>query len=281
MIKLFALDLDGTLLDSRSILRKENIKALRDLEASGVRVILASGRVFSSVLYQAQKISKDPVLIANNGALMGMDYDKLFIENPLDFTILEKLIDISIKNKLKFHFYSLDTYYSNELDLESLDHLRKDIDYGLNYQANLDISNDPLLKLKTKGESCYKFLINGIDKSKISRDSLVTIIKDRLNDQVYITSSYEDAIEITSKGTSKLSAIYGLCEKMGISKNSFAAIGDSDNDLEMLEKASLSFAMSNANDKVKNISDHILEDNDGKAISQAVEIIKEHNRCLI
>ena len=44
MIKLFALDMDGTLLDSKSRLREETIDALKDLQASGGRVLLCSGR---------------------------------------------------------------------------------------------------------------------------------------------------------------------------------------------------------------------------------------------
>lgn len=281
MIKLFAIDLDGTLLDSNSKMSEENIKALKDLEASGVRVVISSGRVLSSTLYQAKKISNNPVVIANNGALAGSSYDNLFVNKKLDIEILKRLYEICLDNKLSFHFYSKDTYYSNTLDVKTIDHLGLEVDYGLNYQVKIHISDDPVGEMIRYKDDPYKFLINGLGESSIGEVGLRKLLEKVFADEVYITSSYKGALEITSKNTSKVSAIYALCEKMGINIESFSAIGDSTNDKEMIKKSSLSFAMGNASDELKNIATYVVSSNDENGIVDAVKLIKECNQCLI
>lgn len=276
MIRIFALDMDGTLLDSDSKLSEDNIKALRDLESTGVRVVLASGRVFKSVLYFASKISTNLCIIANNGALLGSDYDNLFFEKSIDDKYLDRLYDLALENDLDFHFYDLDTYYSNKLKIEKLDHLREENDNE--YTTNILISDDPLRELRAKNHKAYKFQINKTNDHPLGSEGIEKLVRDEFSDRLYMTSSFGGVLELMSKGVSKFDTLLVLADKLGFSRENIATIGDGLNDLEMTQGSKLSFAMGNGREELKEIASHIVSDNNSGGIREACEIIKEYNR---
>ena len=69
MIKLFAMDLDGTSLDSNSILQEKTIKALKKLDENGIKFVFTSGRAMPSVRYLMSLTGIDNPSVTNNGAL--------------------------------------------------------------------------------------------------------------------------------------------------------------------------------------------------------------------
>ena len=277
MIRILAIDIDGTLLNSKSILEKKTIDALRELEEIGVRIVLNSGRVFSSVMYYARQIFKKPVVIANNGAILGSDYDNIIKSSPLEDEVVDRLYSLSKQNKLDFHFYDLDTYYSDTFNERKLKHLLKDPNVNSDYSVNLSISDNPLKDLRAKNHKAYKFQLNGISED----DEIVKVIKNEFNDKLYFTSSINGVVEMMTKNVSKLETLKELAKITGLKTSNIAAIGDGLNDYEMLSGAEISFAMGNSKDELKEIANHVVRDNDNGGIIEACEIIKEYNRCLI
>lgn len=277
MIRILAIDIDGTLLNSKSILEKKTIDALRDLEEIGVRIVLNSGRVFSSVMYYARQISKNPVVIANNGAILGSDFDNILKSYPLEDEVVDRLYSLSKENKLDFHFYDLDTYYSDTFNEGKLKHLLKDPTIDADYSVNLSICDNPLEVLRNKNHRAYKFQINGIKEDY----EIVKTIKNEFNDKLYFTSSINGVVEMMTKNVSKLETLKEFAKITGLKTSNIAAIGDGQNDYEMLSGAEISFAMGNAKDELKEIANHVVSDNDSGGIIEACEIIKEYNRCLI
>ena len=277
MIRILAIDIDGTLLNSKSILEKKTIDALRELEDIGVRIVLNSGRVFSSVMYYANQISKNPVIIANNGAILGTDYDNIIKSYPLEDEVVNRLYNLSKENKLDFHFYDLDTYYSDTFNERKLKHLLKDPNVNSDYSVNLSISDNPLKDLRAKNHKAHKFQLNGISED----DEIVKVIKNEFNDKLYFTSSINGVVEMMTKNVSKLETLKELAKITGLKTSNIAAIGDGLNDYEMLSGAEISFAMGNSKDELKEIANHVVRDNDNGGIIEACEIIKEYNRCLI
>lgn len=277
MIRILAIDIDGTLLNSKSILEKKTIDALRELEEIGVRIVLNSGRVFSSVMYYARQISKNPVVIANNGAILGSDFDNIIKSYPLEDEVVDRLYTLSKENKLDFHFYDLDTYYSDTFNEGKLKHLLKDPITNGDYSVNLSISDNPLEVLRNKNHKAYKFQINGIKED----DEIVKTIKNEFNDKLFFTSSINGVVEMMTKNVSKLETLKEFAKITGLKTSNIAAIGDGLNDYEMLSGAEMSFAMGNSKDELKEIASYVVSDNDSGGIIEACEIIKEYNRCLI
>lgn len=78
-------------------------------------------------------------------------------------------------------------------------------------------------------------------------------------------------LECIPEGVDKGLGLTKLCEYLGISLTEVMVIGDSDNDLEMIEIAGTKIAMGNAYDCVKKIADHIVSTNDEDGVAEAIE----------
>ncbi|MDU2354268.1 MAG: HAD-IIB family hydrolase, partial [Anaerococcus sp.] len=136
MIKLFAIDMDGTLLNSKNRINESSIEAIRKLNESGVKTVLCSGRVVTSLKVNNDILQTDNPMIANNGAVIKVNSKKVLSTHPLEDKHLKEIIDFCENHKFVYHFYDEDTFYSNSLDFDRLEHLKRDTDYGLNYQCN-------------------------------------------------------------------------------------------------------------------------------------------------
>ncbi len=274
MIKLFAMDLDGTSLDSNSILQEKTINALKRLDENGIKFVFTSGRATPSVRYLMESTGIDNPLVTNNGALAFINKENLIYQNPLKYEEVEELINFSQENKLFFQFYDLDTYYSNRMCPERFNHLEKDSTYGMNYQVNFSFSTKPLKELKLRKSSAFKFQIF-LDKNDSNK--LSTILEKVSEMGLYATTSSYGMIEIMQKNVNKFKGLSEISYLLGISKEEMAAIGDQDNDIPMLENVGMSFAMGNAIDKVKEISDFVVSTNDEFGLVDAINIVLEKN----
>ena len=279
MIKLLAIDIDGTLLDSSNKLRDNTVQALKELNSIGVVTVLASGRALSSVRYYTKLMGFDNPCIGNNGAVISLSENNIYKRKTIDEDLLIDLYEYTLEEKLNFHFYDNDTFYSNTLDINRINHLKIDTDYGMNYQVRLEINEDPVRKFLEEGKKANKFQIVGNIDNPISEGAIFNQYLNRYEDKLYITRSNKNVIEIMNKQVNKYLAIKDLLDLMGIDKEEFAAIGDSYNDIEMVTSAKLGFAMGNANESLKDVCNHIVADNDSDGILDCVSIIKDYNKC--
>ena len=94
---------------------------------------------------------------------------------------------------------------------------------------------------------------------------------------VTLTRSGPGFLDITPQGVHKALTLRQLCEKRGISLKELAAIGDGNNDREMLAEAGLSFAPNNAVEAVKTQVDHLVGNCEEGAFAQAVAMILNQN----
>lgn len=274
MIKLFAMDLDGTSLDSNSILQEKTIKALKKLDENGIKFVFTSGRAMPSVRYLMGLTGIDNPSVTNNGALAYINKEKIIYQNPLKYEEVEELIKFSEENKLFYQFYDMDTYYSNRIWPERFDHLENNSLYGMNYQVNFSFSTDPLKELKLRKNSAFKFQI--FPNIKNPEEERKILEKVDLMD-LYPTTSAFGMVEIMQKNVNKFNGLSEIGNFLGISKEEMAAIGDQDNDIPMLKNVGLSFAMGNAIDEVKEIADYIVSTNDDFGLVDAINIVLEKN----
>ena len=86
-----------------------------------------------------------------------------------------------------------------------------------------------------------------------------------------MSSSIPDYIEFVPKGITKNKALENLCKKLNICKNEVIAIGDAENDIQMLKFAGMGIAMGNADEKTKSISDYITDSNNNDGVAKALE----------
>lgn len=278
MIKLFAIDMDGTLLNSSSRINPSAKEAIKKLNEAGVKTVLTSGRVMSSIKIASKDLGFKNPMVANNGALIKLDDEKVLSHHPLEDSHIKELVKFCEDHKFIYHFYDEDTFYSNRLDDERLKHLRLDTDYGLNYQCNISITENPYKDLKQKGKPAYKILIGCLSSHPYGEEKAIDIIKKAFDSKLYITSSGPGAIEIMEPNVNKWEGIKILANHLGIKSDELAAIGDSYNDLPMVENAHLGFAMGNGNEDIKEAASYVVSDNNSDGIKEAAEIILNYNK---
>ena len=278
MIKLFAFDIDGTLLDSNSKINLNSKIALSKLNDAGIKVVLASGRVFSSVRYNQKPLGVEGPIVATNGSLISLDGKDIHNGYYLEESLLKALYDFCIRYKLDFHIYDDENYYTNRVNLNKIKHLEIDNDYGMNYQVNLIYKDNPISYLLDNKKKALKFQISGLDEKDISRDEIIKLLNDEFSENLYITSSGFSQIEIGNKNATKWSSIEEICKILGIYNNEVAAIGDANNDIPMVKGAKIGFAMGNAKDELKKVADVVVGDNDSDGILEAVSYVLEANK---
>lgn len=274
MIKLFAMDLDGTSLDNNSILRKETIDALKKLDKNGIKFVFTSGRAMPSVRYLMSLTGIDNPFVTNNGALAMINKEKSIYTKGIDDKKIKELINFSENNELSYQFYDVDTYYSNRIRPERFNHLKKDSKYGMNYQVNFSFSTNPLKELNNRKNTALKFQIFPDVEKKEEKIMVLEKVKEL---DLYATSSNDKVIEIMEKDVNKFNGISEIGSFLGINKNEIAAIGDQDNDIPMLENSILSFAMGNSIEKVKEVCDYTVSTNENFGLVEAINIVLEKN----
>lgn len=268
MIKLVAIDLDGTLLNSHKIISRENIETLQLAMEKGVKIVICSGRIFKGARIYANLVSTTAPLIACNGAVIkDMDTQETLYANTLKKEDCLSVIDICHREEIYFHLYIEDTLYTESMKFGSAFYLKMNEELAPENRINILLEKDLGQILRTSSIPPLKIVVESEDHDKLSRvKKLVTEIQ-----TVEVVSSHFDNFEVMNQGVSKGSALKFLGEKYGLDKNEIMAIGDNENDLSMLEYAGLGVAMGNGEDFVKEKVGHITLDNDNHGVAEAIK----------
>jgi len=246
--KLLALDLDETLLDANSQISAENQAAIRRAVDKGILVTIATGRMFRSALSYARQLKIDLPLITYHGALIRTVSGKDLFYRPVPLIEAREIIDIVQAQNLHINVYVHDQLFVAE-ENRYTDAYRKFAKVPLKVVGDLQ-----------------SFLIEPPTKLSIIGDNkqLVEIQKElwqRYGDKLEIAFSLPQYLEITDKEATKGKALAFLAKMHKIPRQQVAAIGDSYNDISMLEYAGIGVAVANACADVKAAADIITESN--------------------
>ncbi len=272
-IKMLALDLDGTLFTRQGVITKKSLEAIQKVSKKGIEVVIASGREYESLPWEQLKDVDIRYVVTSNGAsVLEAGSRKVLYAEYLD---AKKMIPV-FKFLLEKQIYmtiSIDGAGYNPLQvLPYLDYLGfpeyvKDI-------ARKQKKVMPDLISYLEGEdarvqkACLNFQILGENKF-LNYEEAYEYLK-KCPDIQLVDGGY-NSLEFTKKGISKGSGLKILGEKLGISMEEIMAIGDSENDMEMLKSVGLGIAMGNAPDHIKNIADAVTSDNEHEGVAEAIE----------
>ena len=254
--KLIAFDLDHTLLNKETLLSEENSRALSTLVARGVTVVPNSGRTFTEMPDFIRNHPAFRYLLHSDGAVI---FDKAtgkryceYMQPPLLDEILgvlrsyETLITyrtggVSYVKRECFNDDSLAYYQMGELYKRFL------------YETNRPCDDlDALMENETECEMMCVFFHD---------DRELEACRKRLaeNESIIVASSAPHNIEIFSTRAGKGTALLRLADLLGIDHGETIAVGDSENDMDMVCKAGLGLAMKNGRTLLKNAADAVLD----------------------
>ena len=113
--KIIAVDMDGTLLNDDKHISDYNLEMISKAVKSGVKFVIASGRVPSGLKFYEATVSKNQPMICCNGAIILDDNKKLIYSNYIDKKSILQVIDVLREERdTYYHFYSEDIIYGEQ-----------------------------------------------------------------------------------------------------------------------------------------------------------------------
>lgn len=257
MIKLVALDLDGTTLDSSRLISQENICAVREARARGVTVAIATGRMHSTAVTVSAPLGSDLPIASYNGALVRMGaVGPEVLRMPVPVDEGRRIVKLLHDWGLVFHAYFDDDMYALRRSQPTSDYEAK---YGNVAQILPDLD-------EFASRESMKYLVLDTAERILAIEPMVRQIA---GPSLSVMRSQPGLLEIVNARASKGAALEHLARVMGISISETMAIGDSENDIDMLKAAGVSIAMANASESVKAAAQHVTASNDDSGVAAA------------
>ena len=276
-VRLFAIDVDGTLLDGTHRLRSEVKEAVNGLAGSGVKVVLATARGPQAVVEIVQQFDFAPSLICFSGGWIGeldsasMGPANVRSDQRLQTDIACSIVSLAINQGVEPNVFTPDSWRVRKLTDEIAEEIRI-----VNLQP---VVSDELLAGDI--EPSKIMLISRLDMADTALPSIERSIQSLSTVAVStITYSKRNYLEILPAGVNKAKAVAALSQFLGVNLSEVAAVGDGLNDLEMLSEAGFAIAMGNASDRLKAAVDLVVRSNDEAGVAQAVEEILTRNGAV-
>lgn len=268
-VRLFAIDVDGTLLDSSHRLGAEVRDAVCRLAGSGVQVVLATARGPQAVRDIVRQFDFSPQLICFSGAWIG-ELDTQFLEpkyvlvdRRMPGDIARSVVATALAQKVEPNVLTPESWrvraLTNEISEECAIVNQRPV-----VTENLLGNNEEPSKI---------MLISSLEEAATTLPQIAAAV----GAAVGAAFSKPNYLEILPIGVNKAKALSILADALGLELSQVAGIGDAPNDLEMLSAVGLAFAMGNASDRVKAAADSVVGTNDEGGVAQAVAQILTHN----
>ncbi|UOR10790.1 Cof-type HAD-IIB family hydrolase [Halobacillus amylolyticus] len=279
-MKMIAIDLDGTLLNSRSKISEENIAAIKKAQSKGVEVVIATGRAEFDVREVFAKTDVSTWVIGANGATIHQPDRECFSAVPIDPNDGKDILQWLEQEQFYYEVFSdsaiLTPQNGRELLNIELDRIR-----SANPQA--DVSDLKLAMEKQFGQQGF-FQVDSFQEILDANVPLYNVLafsfdqekldlgwrQFELREDLTLVSSSLHNFELEHKNASKGIALSKLANHFGMNLRDVGAIGDSPNDLSMLEVTGHSAAMANGRNVVKEASDFITKSNDEHGVAYTI-----------
>lgn len=277
-IKLLALDLDGTLLDTSSRVPEANAHALRLAQQAGVQVALCTGRNLTETrAFNAQlNASADWAVIANGAAVLRFSDKTQIAFDGLDDRMCRTVLEVCAQFGVDPCLYTAEKLYYGHEFLRFLQEIRRRGRVSLSetaegYEFVADAAQWRAVLEREDGKIAKAILHH-----------LVPAVVDQMTQVLAESGLFELApsvmfggelknVEINRKGVHKGCALRQLAAQLGLDMDEVMAIGDSDNDLTMLQMAGLGVAMANAQPHIRASADAVTLDNASNGVAAAVK----------
>lgn len=265
MIKLIAIDMDGTLLNSKKELLEETKQYFKEFHTKGTEtlLVLCTGRPETGIrpyLKDLGYLEENHYIISQNGAnIYESQTGNRIMDAFVDSVEIQKWIELGKKHGVSVMGAGVDYYYSFDEDPTEW------------MEFDVKIVNGSIKRI-TKEESLstdfYKLLLLG-DVEQLNE--FETIIPKEWRDEFYVVRSQKYLVEVLRKGVNKAFGLEKLAAALNIEPSEIASIGDAANDIEMLEYSGLAITMGNASEEVKAIADIVTDTNENNGVIKAID----------
>ncbi len=267
-IKLIAIDIDGTLITPDKRITPRVREILRCVEDKGIMVSLVTGRLYPTCKRYALELGlSGPCVIYQGAMIIDHRTDNVLYELRIPKDKALRVIRYSRKHNLALNVYMDQfTFYTEKPNQYSiLDAQLNEVELQVVKDLEEIVVNDPLKLMFVDDPEIISKL-----EEKFSN----------LDDELIALTSLPQFLEIVNKNATKASALKWIADRFNIKREEVMAIGDSHNDIPMLEWAGIGVAMENADEKVKSHADFVTLSNTEDGVAYAIELLFMRNLDL-
>ncbi len=266
-IKVIATDMDGTLLDPKGQLDLPRLEKILDkLDQCDIRFVIATGNEVHRMRQLLGHLAERVVLVVANGArifennelIQAQTWDDAMVDRALAHFKGRECQDQFVVTAMNGGFVKEGTVFS-ELDKFMTPEMIEKLYQRMNFVDEFDSS-----------------LFGGVLKMSMvvgeeRLDSVLQEINDLFDGHVRAVSSGYGCIDILQDGIHKAWGLVELLKRWNLKSEQIMAFGDSENDIEMLELAGISYAMENAEEAVKRVASKVAPANSQAGVYQVLE----------
>lgn len=259
-IRLIALDLDGTLLRSDKTISARTLQTIQTAREQGVIVAIATGRMYSTARAYGKLLGLGdmPMVLYAGGLIQTVETGKKLYEKTIPVEDAQTLLTMA-----KEQGWQMQTYIDDVLRAAVSDRWVQGYERKTGAQAV--ICGDDFYQPQGP---CNKILSRGPHEELLQRKAYIDA---HMPGKLQVLFSEDTFLEIMPTEVDKGRGLQRLADLFGVSIEETMAVGDSQNDIDMLKAAGLSVTMENAHDEIKQIAGYVTASNDEDGVAQAIE----------
>lgn len=257
MIKMIAVDMDGTFLDANmryDIKRFERI--YQHLKQNNILFVVASGNQYFQLKSFFPHLDEEIAYVAENGAMI-IDRNTLIHIGAFDPQDVKEILALIEDKNLK-HTVQCTPTMAYVIQDEPMIEVAKKYYHKLSEIEDFQLIKDPTIKFNLNFE-------------ETQTDELVDLFNERFKGRIKAVSSGHGNLDLITVSTSKAEALKKLAASRNISADEVMVFGDGGNDIDMLMWAKESYAMANAPDKIKAIAKSLAPSNHEQGVLTILE----------
>lgn len=272
-IKLVALDLDGTLFDNSSRISKRNLTAIRSITDKGIHVVISTGRPFEGIPFdQIKGTGINYAITANGSGIYEISTGKCLYENAMDEELVTPILNFLLTRDIHIDAFIGGKGYTPIQCVETAQKLTVPSSIK-NYIITTRTRLDNILQFIHENQlKVQKMTLNfypAADGTLIDRETVRKFLVS--NPSITTVCGGYNNLEFTRADANKGVGLRKLAEILGVNPDATMAIGDTENDLAIIEAAGIGVAMGNATDAVKARADYVTTTNTKDGVAAAIE----------
>ena len=271
MVQLLAIDIDGTLLDSKGRVPAANLAAIHRAAGGGVRIVVATGRSFHFALQALGDLPDDLTLLAYNGAIARTRGGDTLLRRLLPQALAREVLAATIEWRHETACV-FDRPLAGQLVYDRMDWTGPNRAGFMRRNAAIiqavdrledAVSEDPVQVTFNGGVQTMRAISARLAGHPVAPRLEVTLTE-------YPQRDFS-MVDVCGAGTTKGSGLAALAGLFGIEQSAVMAVGDNHNDRDMLEWAGIGVVMGNAEPELKHADFHETGSNDEAGLAQAIE----------
>ena len=272
-IKLVALDLDGTLFDNSSHISERNLTAIRSITDKGIHVVISTGRPFEGIPFdQIKGTGINYAITANGSGIYEISTGKCLYENAMDEELVTPILNFLLTRDIHMDAFIGGKGYTPVQCVETAQKLTVPSSIK-NYIITTRTRLDNILQFIHENQlKVQKMTLNfypAADGTLIDRETVRKFLVS--NPSITTVCGGYNNLEFTRADANKGVGLRTLADILGVNPDATMAIGDTENDLAIIEAAGIGVAMGNATDAVKAKADYVTTSNTEDGVAAAIE----------